>query len=333
HPPPLVLVLLVLAVGGPSPSPAHALPDSPAHPDNPRPYAFAYAVDAPEHKNFQDREEARLGQETRGRFRVALPDNRLQTVTYRAGTNGYTASISYDQHPNFESLRQSVGPIRAGPEIGQSVLDGIRRGENWNDHKGVKEDDRPQLSSSLSSHGSTSNLVNPTPTRTRLTPTRTNPTPSRTRTRVTPTRTRVTPTRTQTTAVHSTRGSTSRRRQRPRVRRPSTVQPTPRVTAASSPPAVTGARRTSPRPSARPSARPSSRPSPSPSPTPTEEPESSEVNSEDSVILNRLINVIQEKLAADKGEEDTSGPPHAKKYAIKDRESVRKRLEAIVHKY
>ncbi|KAK8404137.1 hypothetical protein O3P69_000298 [Scylla paramamosain] len=173
--PPLVLVLLVLAVGGPSPSPAHALPDSHAHADDTASYSFAYAVDAPEYKNFQDREEARLGQETRGRFRVALPDNRLQTVTYRAGSNGYTASISYDQHPNFESLRQSVGPIRAGPEIGQSVLDGIRRGENWKHHKDVKKEEQPQLASSLSSHGSTSNLVNPTPTRTRLTPTRTHP--------------------------------------------------------------------------------------------------------------------------------------------------------------
>ncbi|XP_063840799.1 uncharacterized protein LOC135089268 [Scylla paramamosain] len=325
--PPLVLVLLVLAVGGPSPSPAHALPDSHAHADDTASYSFAYAVDAPEYKNFQDREEARLGQETRGRFRVALPDNRLQTVTYRAGSNGYTASISYDQHPNFESLRQSVGPIRAGPEIGQSVLDGIRRGENWKHHKDVKKEEQPQLASSLSSHGSTSNLVNPTPTRTRLTPTRTHPTPSRTRTRVAPTRTRGTPTRTQTAAVDSTR------RQRPRGRRPSTARPTPRVTAASSPPAVTGTRRASPRPSSSPSSRPSQAPSPAPSPTPSRLPESFEVNSEDSAILNRLINVIQEKLAADKGEEDTAGPPHAKKYAITDRESVRKRLEAIVHKY
>ncbi|XP_066981337.1 uncharacterized protein [Macrobrachium rosenbergii] len=94
-------------------------------------YSYGYVVDAPEYRNFYDHEEDRRGDVTQGRFRVALPDNRLQTVTYRAGRKGYSAQISYDEHPDFQSLRASVGPIREAPQIGQAVVSIPRRGENW----------------------------------------------------------------------------------------------------------------------------------------------------------------------------------------------------------
>ncbi|XP_050693347.1 nascent polypeptide-associated complex subunit alpha, muscle-specific form-like [Eriocheir sinensis] len=323
-PSPLLVLLLVLAVGGPSLSPAHALPD--AHTHDQGSYSFAYAVDAPEYKNFYDREEARLGQETRGRFRVALPDNRLQTVTYRADGNGYTASISYDQHPSFEALRQSVGPIRSAPEVGQSVLDGLRRGENWKHHKGSKDDARPELGSSLGGHGTSNNFVVPTPTptrpRARPTPTPTRPYPAHPR--PTPTHSRPGPSHTN-TPVRTPRPSY---RPRPSQRRPSTThrparpETTPRrTTAASSPPP-----RGHPPPSPALAARPSPTPTLSPRPF-------SAGDTEDSAILNRLIEAIKNKLVDDKKPEGSSGGrPHTKKpYSIADRESVRKRLEAVVH--
>lgn len=55
---------------------------------------------------------------------------------------------------------------------------------------------------------------------------------------------------------------------------------------------------------------------------------------EDFAILNRLLNAIQQKATAEGVHEAPKGPPSSKKaYSIADRESVRKRLEGIVHKY
>ncbi|XP_068216491.1 uncharacterized protein [Palaemon carinicauda] len=111
-------------------------------------YSYGYVVDAPEYRNFYDHEEDRQGDVTQGRFRVALPDNRLQTVTYRAGRKGYSAQISYDEHPSFQSLRASVGPIREAPEIGQSVVSIPRRGENW---KNRNSHNRPEDTNNVDS--------------------------------------------------------------------------------------------------------------------------------------------------------------------------------------
>ena len=82
------------------------------------PYSFSYEVDAPHYGTFFDRNEVNDGELTQGRWRVALPDHRMQTVTYTAGKDGFEAQISYQPHPDFESLRSSLGK----PKIGQSVV-------------------------------------------------------------------------------------------------------------------------------------------------------------------------------------------------------------------
>ncbi|XP_037792288.1 protein transport protein SEC31-like [Penaeus monodon] len=133
----IVLVLLGTVLAHPEATPAaRTLPQSRRiRNGDDATYSFGYSVDAPEAENFYEHEEARRGEVTRGRFRVALPDNRLQTVTYRANRDGYTAEVSYANHPSFPALRASVGPIGDAPQIGASVVSGVRRGENWKDHR------------------------------------------------------------------------------------------------------------------------------------------------------------------------------------------------------
>ncbi|XP_053633930.2 uncharacterized protein [Cherax quadricarinatus] len=192
---PVLLLLFWIAATLSTSLTAHAHPEPTptarprTHTRNPQngDYAFAYAVDSPDYSNFHDRAEARSGDETRGRFRVALPDNRLQTVLYRADGKGYTAFISYDDHPDFSALRASIGPIGAAPEIGQSVLESIRRGENWKAHKDQKDGRRPDHEPQDTSHEeldntvvSTSRRVQPTTRQSRVSSApRRQPTPSR----------------------------------------------------------------------------------------------------------------------------------------------------------
>ncbi|XP_045615373.1 uncharacterized protein [Procambarus clarkii] len=152
----------------PHPTPT-ARPRSSTHNAQTGDYSFAYAVDTPEDGNFHDRAEARVGEETRGRFRVALPDNRLQTVLYKADDKGYHVFISYDPHPDFPALRASIGPIGDAPEIGQSVVESIRRGENWKGHKDQKDGEHDH-DSRHTSHQELDNAVVPTPRRVQPSP-------------------------------------------------------------------------------------------------------------------------------------------------------------------
>ncbi|KAA0189613.1 Cuticle Protein CPR RR Uncl [Hyalella azteca] len=89
-----------------------------------RPYAFEFEVDAPYHGTWHDRREQSSGSLTEGRFRVALPDHRLQTVTYKAKHGqGFLADVLFEQHPDFPSLRGHIGKA---PAIGQSVVPGLK---------------------------------------------------------------------------------------------------------------------------------------------------------------------------------------------------------------
>ncbi|XP_042870471.1 translation initiation factor IF-2-like [Penaeus japonicus] len=282
-------------------------------------YSFGYTVDVPEAENFYEHEEARQGEVTRGRFRVALPDNRLQTVTYQANRDGYTAEVSYDSHPSFPALRASVGPIGEAPEIGASVLSGLRNGENWKTRKDHKVQQRPD-------HGprrplgpsTTSNAIPPVQRPATTQPRR--PTPQVPRPR--PTANRPTP------------GAPSRR--------PSAAPsfpPTPKPNRATRPPSPTPV-------SARPtpvSARPTTsarRPQPPPAaPSPAAALFIAAEDFEDKEILSRLIEAIklktEEEMAKEEeeeGEEEDSGEKRGKpRYKIEDKASVRLRLDAIVH--
>lgn len=295
-------------------------------------YSFSYAVDYPEYRNFFDHEEDRAGDVTRGRFRVALPDNRLQTVTYRAGNKGYIAHISYDQHPNFEALREAVGPIREAPEVGQAVVPGVHRGENWKNRKNhpkhqainnvvpTTHERRPMTTPrpAFQSHRRpTPESFRPSPTSSPFKP---RPTPTTKR----PQRFRPTPDRSPMTTPTSHFGPMAQRLTSNALSRPHHTTTSSRPTATRRPPAF--------------------RPRPATSfPTQASIFVSTE-GLEDPEILNKLIEAIRLKVEAEEsmnaahghhhGDDDDS---HEKKdkprYTISDKPGVLSRLGAIVHAF
>ena len=111
----LVAVAVALPAGPPAygpPPPAYApAPYHPAphakHPDEaPKPYAFQYGVaDSYSGAQFSAQENAD-GKAVTGSYQVALPDGRIQTVTYTADHyNGYVADVSYSGeavYPKYE---------------------------------------------------------------------------------------------------------------------------------------------------------------------------------------------------------------------------------------
>merc|ERR1712154_189932 len=99
----------------PAPAPYHApapaYGKAPAYDESPKPYAFEYGV-ADDYSgskfNAAETSDAKL---TSGTYSVALPDGRLQTVTYTAdpyGYNGYVADVKYSGEPVY-------GPPYPGP--------------------------------------------------------------------------------------------------------------------------------------------------------------------------------------------------------------------------
>lgn len=67
----------------------------------PKVYAFAYGVqDDLSGTNF-GHQESHDGLRTTGQYRVALPDGRIQRVTYTADENGYVAQVTYEGEARF----------------------------------------------------------------------------------------------------------------------------------------------------------------------------------------------------------------------------------------
>merc|ERR1711997_965556 len=86
----LVAVAVALPAGPPAPyHPAPAPYHAPAHPapvydESPKPYAFQYGV-ADDYSGAKfNAQEAADGKAVSGSYQVALPDGRIQTVTYTA---------------------------------------------------------------------------------------------------------------------------------------------------------------------------------------------------------------------------------------------------------
>ncbi|XP_076042321.1 uncharacterized protein LOC143026191 isoform X2 [Oratosquilla oratoria] len=95
-------------------------------------YAFGYHVDAtPEEDTLFDQFEERLGDKTRGQWRVALPDNRLQVVTYRADEGGFHADISYDYVADLEAAKA----IMASDETPWTSHFGVLFADNDHHHR------------------------------------------------------------------------------------------------------------------------------------------------------------------------------------------------------
>merc|ERR1712029_522423 len=98
-------IFKILAISALAYKPAPA-PYKPEPVYEPRPYSYAYAVkDDYSGANFNAQETSE-GKAVTGSYQVALPDGRIQTVTYTADHyNGYVADVKYSGeavYPKYE---------------------------------------------------------------------------------------------------------------------------------------------------------------------------------------------------------------------------------------
>ena len=120
----LVAVAVALPAGPPAygpPAPAYA--PAPYHPaphgkpidEAPKPYAFQYGV-ADDYSGAKfNAQETADGKVVTGSYQVALPDGRIQTVTYTADHyNGYVADVSYEGVPVYPEAK----PYHPAPKPG-----------------------------------------------------------------------------------------------------------------------------------------------------------------------------------------------------------------------
>ena len=118
----LSLAALALADHAPPPAPYHPAPyaAAPAYADVPPAYNYAYAVaDDYSGANFGATEQ-RDGYATSGSYNVALPDGRIQTVTYRVDDayGGYIADVTYSgeaQYPEYKPAPYKPAPAPYHP--------------------------------------------------------------------------------------------------------------------------------------------------------------------------------------------------------------------------
>merc|ERR1739849_73894 len=99
----LALVSAAAAFPAGPPAPYHA----PApYKEEPKPYAFQYGVaDDYSGANFNAQETAD-GKAVTGSYQVALPDGRIQTVTYTADHyNGFVADVAYEGVPTYPEAK------------------------------------------------------------------------------------------------------------------------------------------------------------------------------------------------------------------------------------
>ncbi|KAF2364027.1 Insect cuticle protein [Trinorchestia longiramus] len=68
-----------------------------------QPLQYGYKVASADTGNYQQRNEQRDGKEVTGSYKVALPDGRIQTVTYIADAEGFRAEVTYENNPTFET--------------------------------------------------------------------------------------------------------------------------------------------------------------------------------------------------------------------------------------
>ena len=102
----LVAVAVAIPAGPPAygaPAPYAAPHHAPAvYDESPKPYAFQYGVaDTYSGAQFSAQENAD-GKAVTGSYQVALPDGRIQTVTYTADHyNGFVADVTYEGEAHY----------------------------------------------------------------------------------------------------------------------------------------------------------------------------------------------------------------------------------------
>merc|ERR1719418_380882 len=109
-----LVAVAVAAPSAPLPAPGYGHP-APVYADVPPAYDYAYAVaDDYSGANFGATEQ-RDGYATSGSYNVALPDGRIQTVTYRVDDayGGYIADVTYSgeaQYPEYKPAPYKPAP-------------------------------------------------------------------------------------------------------------------------------------------------------------------------------------------------------------------------------
>ena len=102
----------------PAPAPYHAPAykaphHAPAYDESPKPYAYEYGVADDYSGSKFNAAETSDAKVTSGTYSVALPDGRLQTVTYTAdpyGYAGYVADVKYSGEPHYAPHKVAPHP-------------------------------------------------------------------------------------------------------------------------------------------------------------------------------------------------------------------------------
>lgn len=96
----------------PAPAPAYQPVPEPAY--APAAYSFEWLVKDDYSKNDYGQKESRNGKNSQGSYHVALPDGRVQTVTYSVdGYGGYVADVTYSgeaQYPDTPVYKPAYKP-------------------------------------------------------------------------------------------------------------------------------------------------------------------------------------------------------------------------------
>ena len=113
----IVAAAVALPAGPPAPyhAPAPAYAPAPHYDESPKPYAFQYGV-ADDYSGAKfNAQETADGKAVSGSYQVALPDGRIQTVTYTADHyNGYVADVKYEGTPVYPEAK----PYHPAPKPG-----------------------------------------------------------------------------------------------------------------------------------------------------------------------------------------------------------------------
>merc|ERR1712038_999856 len=94
----------------PAPAPAYSGPAA---------YSFEWLVKDDYTKNDYGQKESRSGANTQGSYHVALPDGRIQTITYTVdGYGGYVANVQYSgeaQYPDTPAYKPAAKAYKPAP--------------------------------------------------------------------------------------------------------------------------------------------------------------------------------------------------------------------------
>ena len=98
----------------------------------PAQYNFDWSVkDQPSGNDFGQHEE-RDGEKTSGSYFVALPDGRIQKVTYSVdGESGYKAEVTYEGEAQFPGQQQQAYPSAPAPAPAAAPAPGATQGGRY----------------------------------------------------------------------------------------------------------------------------------------------------------------------------------------------------------